>query len=180
MREKEIIIRLRFPPAPRKRWLVGGVAALICVSASVYAALSTFTAGQPLKAADLNANFNQLSAHMHPIAIGVTSQQFVGLASGGAVTTSCAPCPNGSIAIGGSCRVTPFPQCDSANVTLVGQGVDIQYPNGVAQNNGQYCCRAIMNSQPQICNLGAWAICVSPSSVAGFDSHSTLQTAPAF
>lgn len=181
MREREIVLRLRLPRSPRTRWLLTAAAVLLFGSAIVYAAaLKTFTAGQPLKAADLTANFNQISTHTHPVSVGLTNQVSVALANGPAVTTACAVCPGGSIAVGGNCRVTPFPACDSANVTMVGAGVDVAYPGGIATNNNQYCCRGILNSQPQTCNLGAWAICVSATSVGGLASQSTLQTGVGF
>src|SRR5262245_1922479 len=61
MRMREIVIRLRLPASPRKRWLLAGIGAVVCSSAIVYATVpNVFTAGSPLSAAQVNANFNAL------------------------------------------------------------------------------------------------------------------------
>lgn len=178
MRERELVVRLRLPASIRTRWLVVAAGALVCFSAIAYAALTTFASGQTLLASDLTNNFNKITAHTHPMSVSVTPQVPVGLSSS-TVTVACAACPAGSVAIGGSCRITPFPGgCDTASVSLSGQGVDIVYAGGVATNNNRYCCRAQPTSATS-CNLGAWAVCVSPSSVAGVDSQQTFSTTTA-
>jgi hypothetical protein len=58
MREREIIISLRLPATPRKRWLVAAATALLGVGVLAYAAApNTFSSGQVLSSAQLNANF---------------------------------------------------------------------------------------------------------------------------
>ena len=181
MRDRQIVLRLRLPAYVGKRWVIGLGVALVCVSALSYAALTTFAPGQTLLANDLTTNFNKIAAHTHPMSVGVTNQVPTAL-SVGSVTVSCATCPAGSIAIGGNCRVTPFPDamCDAANMTLVGAGVDISYPGGVASNSNSYCCRGLLNANPgKVCNLGAWALCVSPTTASGIASQQAAFTTTA-
>ena len=48
---------------------------------------------------------------------------------------------------------------------------------GVATNNNGYCCRGLQNANPgKQCNLGAWALCVSPTTASGISSQETVQT----
>jgi hypothetical protein len=67
MREREIVIRLKLPLMPRKRWLIGAAAVVTCFSAIAYAALVTFVSHTTLTAADLNANFSNLDGRVTPI-----------------------------------------------------------------------------------------------------------------
>jgi hypothetical protein len=59
MSEREIVIRLRIPAAPKKSWLVAGGLAIVCISALAYAAsLTVFKSGDALSSAAINGNFN--------------------------------------------------------------------------------------------------------------------------
>jgi hypothetical protein len=49
MRDREILIRLRLPHAPKKWWLAGAIVAVLCIGAVVYATVpNTFITGDPL------------------------------------------------------------------------------------------------------------------------------------
>jgi hypothetical protein len=75
MRNREIVIRLQLPRWPRKRWLVGGLAACLCVGAIAYATVpNTFNIGDPLSSAKVNANFTSLDGRVSTLE---TVQPFV-------------------------------------------------------------------------------------------------------
>jgi hypothetical protein len=65
MREMEIVIRLRLPQTPRKRWLLGGIAALVCASTLVYATVpNIFHSGDPVSSKYVNDNFANLDTRI--------------------------------------------------------------------------------------------------------------------
>lgn len=64
MSKREIVIRIQLPRVPRKRWLVGGGAAVMLAGVIAYAAVTWpagHTAGQKLSAADLDGYLNDLN-----------------------------------------------------------------------------------------------------------------------
>lgn len=64
MKNREIVIRIQLPRAPRTRWLVGGVSVVLFSSALVYAALIQFSPATPIKSADVNSNFANLDTRV--------------------------------------------------------------------------------------------------------------------
>lgn len=65
MRNHEIVIQLRLPAAPRRRWLLGLSAGVLGLSALAYATVpNTFNAGDPLSSSKVNANFTQLDTRL--------------------------------------------------------------------------------------------------------------------
>jgi len=82
MKNREIVIRLQLPRAPRVRWLVGGAAVILCSSALVYAALTQFTAGTPIKSTDVNANFNNLDTRLASVEAKPAGGKVVAVSAG--------------------------------------------------------------------------------------------------
>ena len=65
MSKREIVIRLQLPQKPRTRWLIAGATAILCASAIVYATVpNIFSAGDPLSASKVNANFSSLDSRV--------------------------------------------------------------------------------------------------------------------
>jgi len=66
MSEREIVIRLRIPEKPRKRWLVLGALAIVCFSAIAYAGLTVFKSGDSLSSQVMNDNFTYMMPVVAP------------------------------------------------------------------------------------------------------------------
>jgi len=66
MPEHEIVIRLRIPKRPHKRWLFLGVLAIVCFSAVAYAGLTVFRSGDSLSSQAMNDNFTYLMPVIAP------------------------------------------------------------------------------------------------------------------
>jgi hypothetical protein len=65
MREREIVVRIRLPRLPRKRWLYTGAAAVLLVAGVAYAAVTwpaAYSSGQLLSASDISDRFNDLDS----------------------------------------------------------------------------------------------------------------------
>jgi hypothetical protein len=61
MRDREIIIRIKLPETPRRRWLLGVLLAAIGISAAAYAGLPfPLSANAPAKASDVQSDLNYL------------------------------------------------------------------------------------------------------------------------
>ncbi len=89
MRDREIVIRLSLPGTPRKRWLLGGVAAFLAVGAIAYAAgLVTFTSHTIITAADLNTNFTNLNGRVTTLEGSVAASTVTGALANATIPTA--------------------------------------------------------------------------------------------
>ncbi len=61
MRQHEIVIRLRLPDSPQKRWLLAGIVTMVGVGAIAYAAVpNSFSPNTPISSKSVNDNFTYL------------------------------------------------------------------------------------------------------------------------
>lgn len=77
MREREIVIRIKLPESPRKRWLLGGIVAILGLSAVAYAAFPTppypvpaFSSGSPLSSSMASGYINGLDSRVGSLEAG--------------------------------------------------------------------------------------------------------------
>src|SRR5439155_16818667 len=109
MREQEIVIRLRVPRWPRRRWLVGGAAAVMLTGAIAFAAVtwpSSHSAGTKLSGADLDAYLNDLNTRVAamttlPTWTALTGKNGWVSHGGGDYTPSYSKTPNGIVHLRG-------------------------------------------------------------------------------
>jgi hypothetical protein len=100
MSTKDVIIHLKLPRSPRRRWAVGIIAALLAAGAAGWAAApEAFIAGEPLSAAKLNANFAGLSGRLD-----LLEATYCGKA---AITSGKLDNSNGYAAAASLCRTVP-------------------------------------------------------------------------
>lgn len=65
MRDRELVFRIRVPQMVGKRWFAATVALIVCSGAIVYATVpNVFSAGDPLTASKVNANFANLDGRV--------------------------------------------------------------------------------------------------------------------
>ena len=73
MRNQEIVIQLRLPAAPHRRWLLALCALLLAAGAIAYANVpNVFNQGDPLSASKMNANFTHLDARLTALEVPST------------------------------------------------------------------------------------------------------------
>src|SRR5215831_18393146 len=104
MKIKLYVIDLEIPPRA-KRWALGiglPLAAILGGLSIAYAAVpKTWTANEPLKSADLNANFTDLDTRVSALETTIANQTLhLATCTNGAGFTTCV-CPAGEIAISG-------------------------------------------------------------------------------